>query len=126
MSTPVRRLVALEQRLTPDILPLRYFLEPIISQQVAVTGITPDLARAQMRDTLSTLEAAGLGRDPYQAAAWFLANVYDDHPQTADAAGAILIEARWYRDGEQGGEAKAWARLGSRTEAAQHFRGMLP
>ncbi|HEV2125858.1 MAG TPA: hypothetical protein VGW38_24135 [Chloroflexota bacterium] len=91
-----------------------------------VTGMSPDLARAQMSDTLSILEAAGLGHDPYQAAAWFLANVYDDHPQTADVAGAILIEARWYRDREQGGEAKAWARLGSRTEAAQHVRGILP
>ncbi len=30
MSSPVRRLTALEQRLRPDILPLRYFLEPII------------------------------------------------------------------------------------------------
>ena len=90
MATIARAIVAvsqatdLEERLTPDILPLRYFLLHTRSGRPGPRSVP--------------------GR----------------------CAGAILIEARWYRDCEQSGEAKAWARLGSRTEAAQHFRGMLP
>jgi hypothetical protein len=101
----LRRLTVLASQQQPDVLRLRYFLEP----HLAPKPVDPEL--------LAMVEALEphVPVDDLERAVYWLQTFRPDLHQSPDCAGMLLIEARWHRDRDLHSEDYAWRHLGDRA-----------